>query len=378
MGDRGLSAPHAQKLISPNQTFDMKSRFPTEPPVPPPSQPLPEKPFVLPSERGIVSARQKAREVSGVQPMLKRSDTEKPGAGYSFSGRTTKTTSGRREDDEQPPQQQQTSKLVEMLNTAQQEIHTQAEKLREMEEVLRKEREARTAAEARVERLESSKLIPGTDAPVSSTLETSSAPSPQQAPPLSPSEEDADVPARVQSKLDLMRSEMDSMRTAMERYRQRAEIAEADAEKNRKTLTEMVKGIRRREDAAAKEKHERLKALKKEGWMDGSDDESVGKSSSAHVLTNGDVAHKPARLRSFVDENGTITGPPARLRPSSDAQASPTAPSPEQKEGSQLATVLPQGAFAQSAPYASMLGVVLLGVGMMAYLNGWQNVARER
>jgi len=28
----------------------------------------------------------------------------------------------------------------------------------------------------------------------------------------------------------------------------------------------------------------------------------------------------------------------------------------------------------QSAPYASMLGVVLLGVGIMAYLNGWQKM----
>ncbi len=32
----------------------------------------------------------------------------------------------------------------------------------------------------------------------------------------------------------------------------------------------------------------------------------------------------------------------------------------------------------QSAPYASILGVVLLGVGMMAYLNGWQKGVVDR
>jgi hypothetical protein len=29
-----------------------------------------------------------------------------------------------------------------------------------------------------------------------------------------------------------------------------------------------------------------------------------------------------------------------------------------------------------SAPYASMLGVVLIGMGLMAYMNGWQKVER--
>lgn len=28
----------------------------------------------------------------------------------------------------------------------------------------------------------------------------------------------------------------------------------------------------------------------------------------------------------------------------------------------------------EASPYASMLGVVLLGVGLMAYLNGWQKM----
>lgn len=37
-----------------------------------------------------------------------------------------------------------------------------------------------------------------------------------------------------------------------------------------------------------------------------------------------------------------------------------------------------QEQLAQTAPYASLIGVVLLGVGMMAWLNGWQKVMPER
>lgn len=29
-----------------------------------------------------------------------------------------------------------------------------------------------------------------------------------------------------------------------------------------------------------------------------------------------------------------------------------------------------------SGPYASMVGVVLIGIGLMAYLNGWQKIER--
>ena len=36
-----------------------------------------------------------------------------------------------------------------------------------------------------------------------------------------------------------------------------------------------------------------------------------------------------------------------------------------------------QDQLVQSAPYASILGVVILGMGMMAYLNGWQKIAER-
>lgn len=391
MGDRGLPTPPSQKLISPNRTFDTKSRYTFEPPGPPPQQPLPEKP-------NAPALRTKARESSSAQPQLRRHDTERPrGPNGSISTKLVR-------QDETP----QAPKLVEMLNSAQKELSTQGVRLHEMEETLRKERQARSLAEARASQLESAKLIPGTEATVSTSL---GAVTKERA--LEEASEEDDVPARVQAKLDLMRAEMEGMRAQMERYRQRAENAEAESEKDRKTLTEMVKAIRQREDSAAstgREKREQhIGKQRDEGLLAREDNDSVshigvGNDPSMHEATEdnseGSIildlldgaqgsgvpdSRQGTRRRSIANANGTMTGPLSRLKPASSKESivlkskSPGASEALVSTTSTAISPLPQGAFMQSAPYASMLGVVLLGVGMMAYLNGWQNVVpRER
>jgi len=295
-----------------------------------------------------------------------------------------------------------------MLNSAQKELSTQGVRLHEMEETLRKERQARSLAEARASQLESAKLIPGTEATVSTSL---GAVTKERA--LEETSEEDDVPARVQAKLDLMRAEMEGMRAQMERYRQRAENAEAESEKDRKTLTEMVKAIRQREDSAAstgREKREQhIGKQRDEGLLAREDNDSVshigvGNDPSMHEATEdnseGSIildlldgaqgsgvpdSRQGTRRRSIANANGTMTGPLSRLKPASSKESivlkskSPGASEALVSTTSTASSPLPQGAFMQSAPYASMLGVVLLGVGMMAYLNGWQNVVpRER
>lgn len=322
------------------------------------------------------------------------------------------TLAGKPSKHEDPPQ---VPKLVEMLNNAQKEITTHVEKLREMEEALQKEREARSSAEARASRLESAKLIPGTSLPLSNP--SSLSPDSETKLPES-AESDEDIPARVQQKLDLMNAEMDGMRAQMERYRQRAEVAEAESERNRKTLTEMVKGIRKREDAAAaaaKEKRDRLK----QELLEGKDAEStsnpgtgetahsnkgadahekaVSKDASSEALTNGvltiganvdgEDGRNDGRRKdiSHAGDNfatGSVSPPKSIIMdvisPESSSIHSPQEGDKTASTTSTSMALASQGAFVQSAPYASMLGVILLGVGMMAYLNGWQNIPRER
>lgn len=200
-------SPANSVRISPIKDNNLKARF-SDPPAPPPQQPLPEKPNAASS--------------------LKRSDTERP-----------KTASPVRSD-------AQMSTLTEALNNAKKEIETQGLRLRDLESLLSEERRAREDAEERANRLERESIKEpeplaqeDEDANVANEtvieevgndgLENGSA---------SPS---ADTTARLQHRLETMMLEMNEMKQQMERYRERAEAAEND----RKSLAEMIENIRK-------------------------------------------------------------------------------------------------------------------------------------
>ncbi len=204
------ASPINQVRISPIKDGSLKARF-SDPPAPPPQQPLPEKPDVALS--------------------LRRSDTERP-----------KTASPVRSD-------AQLSALTEALTSAKKEIETQGMRLRDLETLLNEERRAREDAEERAARLEretnkdheDTETVLGED----ETPEIEAADTQHEE--LTGSENGTtspsiaeDATARLQQRLEVMMSEMNEMKQQMERYRERAETAEAD----RKTLAEMIENIR--------------------------------------------------------------------------------------------------------------------------------------
>lgn len=211
------ASPINPSRTSPIKDFNLKARF-SDPPAPPPQQPLPEKPDAASS--------------------LRRSDTERP-----------KTGSPVRSD-------AQTSALTEALSSAKKELESQSIRLRDLEAMLNEERRAREDAEERADRLERETVgenqdqedhhINGTirggrsdgveEEEKNSVLESGSA---------SPGA--ADTTARLQQRLELMVTEMNEMKQQMERYRERAETAEAD----RTSLAEMIESIRRDNAKAA-------------------------------------------------------------------------------------------------------------------------------
>ncbi|KAF1942157.1 factor arrest protein 10 [Clathrospora elynae] len=205
------SSPINQVRISPIKDNSLKARF-SDPPAPPPQQPLPEKPDAATS--------------------LRRSNTER-----------SKTTSPMRSD-------AQLSSLTEALSSAKKEIESQGTRLKDLETLLNEERRAREDAEERANRLERETVKDREDQePVLVNgdihkLETAE----QEQEELTGAENGSVSPrsaenttARLQQRLELMMSEMNEMKQQMERYRDRAETAEAD----RKTLTEMVENIRK-------------------------------------------------------------------------------------------------------------------------------------
>jgi len=327
--------------------LDGKPRF-SDPPAPPPQQPLPEKPDVIRSH-GFDSGT----------PSLKRSTTERPRSVPNVPH-------------ERPEPTSQIILLVEELATAKKEIDAQNARMRDLEDMLQKEREARETAETLAKRLEiesSSKMngFPKTGMggsileeafePPSETLPEKIESSPNAAEELPATAVSVEASTtKLQERLDLMMAEMREMKEHMESYRKRAETAEAERDSDRKTLAEMVEKIRSDEQSRRSSSTERGRSLSKKA-----------QTAAKHLVTDGDEVNSDT-IPHFKKEDtqndkagGDSTGTGVLENPLAVALSRPP--------GSDHLLY-------NSAPYASMLGVVLIGMGLMAYMNGWQKVER--
>lgn len=323
---------------------DTKARF-SDPPAPPPQQPLPEKPDIARSQ--------------GDSPSLKRSTTERPKTGPS-------NTSPIRQDN-----LSQIIQLTEALNSAKREIDTQTAKMRELEERLQQERQAREAAEELAKRLEgdAQSRINGTTNlhTEDSTLEEAFEPPVEQKgegekvlsedETTTPSEPKEDNTAFLQSQIDRMLSEMKELRDQVDTYKKQAEEATSERDADRKTLAEMVRQIRQRDEEAA--------ALKVAA-QSRARSRSNGRERSSTITTREPSRGRPVSHRGEPGL-GSITEDSTDDKPtlSRANTITPTPRSPSKRAVSDQAIM-------ESLPYASMLGVVLIGMGLMAYINGWQ------
>lgn len=314
--------------------LDPSARF-AEPPAPPPQQPLPEKPDIsLASPSGS----------NGLHRLI-RADTARPNSAI------TSPTSA---------QNSHILSLVEALSLAKKELDAQGTKVRQLEEMLQQERTAREGAEERARRLEQGV----SSRPASAVEEVVDPRSEDKATsPISNASEkvetelsSAELEKNLQSRLDHMMADMQRMKKDMEQYQARAEIAETDATQARISLSGMIRRLREKDSAtaAALEKEIDLSILNMDGNGPLTPDSNKALSHSA----------SPSKYSPGL-ANGHVRAP-SRL--------------PEQLERA-MATILRDSsgdpnAMAQSAPYVSMLGVVLLGVCAMAYLNSWQKAEK--
>lgn len=331
--------------------IDHLSRF-SDPPAPPPQQPLPEKPDAPPRHSP-------SDQVVSHSP-LRRSDTEKPKPSAAGGSPITREPS-------------QILSLVEALAAAKKEIDSQGARVKELEDMLHRERSARECAEERAKKLE---LSPVKGPKQESEVEAAFEPPPELDDQTTmeesndsqtlgsdrsetavrtteqPSEKDvvsqtAVSPAdSLQHRLDAMVAEMGVMKQQLNEYKQRAETAEEEKVHARKTLAEMIEKYRleRSESPEDKSKGHRL-----EKEIDG-------------IPTPGpDGALSSKKLGSLVANEPMPSNNLKELESAATAFA-------KQRHRSNVMD--------HSAPYASMLGVVLLGVGIMAYLNGWQKIEK--
>jgi hypothetical protein len=352
--------PEPPKTHLPNGNISFRSdggktRF-SEPPAPPPSQPLPEKPDA-------------ARPASSDVPSLKRATTERP---------KPAGTSPIRQDNSL----NQILLLTEALNNAKRELSNHTARVRDLEEMLSKEREARLHAEDMMHRMEESsqsKMNGSADAPLvnghseldkafdppaeqgpppSSESEShSAAPEPETAPP-QPDKAEL-LAAAFQARIDSMALEMSSLREQLEAFRLRAEKAESERDADRKTLAEMVLQIRQRDEEEKKQAAARKSR-------------SVSKDRRQPPSMDRHPEEKPvSEMNGGTVEAETQTGSPTE-GVLSDRPNLSRATTIKPGGGALAVQAQQDSGLIQTLPYASMIGVVLFGMGLMAYLNGWQ------
>lgn len=316
---------------------DSFSRF-SDPPAPPPQQPLPEKPDALP------------RNGTDALSPLKRSETEKSKLGPNSP--VTRENS-------------QILSLIEALSSAKRELDSQGARVKELEALLIQERNARESAEEKARSLEmkSTQFAPGPTADAETEDDSTKKPTemeePKTMPPDADISTDSDAPTSekqslaesqtdvLQRRLESMILEMEEMKKQVTMFKDRADVAENEAVEARKSLAEMIETLRQ-------ERAERAQGNAVSGAQTDAP-ASAGSSSEP---------------RESAEETGSVCA-----EQSQPTTATPSGTKAVDNADTTFATQSHRhDVLEQSSPFASMLGVVLLGVGLMAYLNGWQKM----
>lgn len=161
----------------------------------------------------------------------------------------------------------------------------------------------------------------------------------------------AEAANRLQRRVEEMMLELQSAKAEIEAYKLRTEAAEEENAKTRKTLAEMVEDIQRKEEAR--------KARERQS---GSQTESVDVR-NAGMQSCVDMAHDEIMETAI---NGTV-------KQSDIVKKLPNGAAIAPEDLTRTSLVLSKR---NAAPYVSIIGVMLLGVGMMAVLNSWQKGER--
>lgn len=388
--NNSTNSPRSQPSHSSKVTSKI-NRLADAPPAPPPSQPLPEKPRI--SRSGTSDS-----PVTQFPPFAGPSGREIANSISSNDNHNNDTSdislhnlalSAARNDSDM------FATLIESLSNAKRELDVQGARVKELEALFQQERSARKLAEEKVRKLEELQRIAAEA--VNSSNNGESGDSEADANTASPKEDDkqmhdkspsvseAENTASLQEqhelkkRLDSLLSEMDDMRQKMAQYKETAEKAEADADESRKALANMVETMRReREEAqlakAAADRNIADETISPPSVPPESDDtkqeEQPRESLEQQPRASGDVSNEKdsseVRSSSQPETCPIPTTTSAKLHTETRDPARPTAFSTKQQFS------LPS--VEETTPYTSMMGVVLIGVGIMAYLNGWGRV----
>ncbi|CUS07562.1 unnamed protein product [Tuber aestivum] len=353
---------------------------------PAPTEPLPAPP--VPVHTGPAQKRVSAPPL--IPPSTHVQEHLRGQQVYDSSRNTPKLRSEKTEGPEPP---QQLHGLVGALEEAHRELQAKTVRVKELEETLKRERSAREVAEVRAARLENAsravressrergfkefdaekiradetiglsdevhelrneKLLDGQPEALDDedrdiyddhTVSVKVDPSAQGA---------AEAAERLQRRVEQMMAELQSAKEEIERYKRQAEVAEHEGVKSKRTLSEMVEKIRK-DEQARKLLHEKEAA---------SQTDSVAVKNTGIQVLSGDMVESGGDFHL----NGVIKPTGGKVAPLNGSRGSGQMGSKRSKESN--LTISKRDA----APYASIIGVMLIGVGLMAVLNRWHKV----
>ena len=269
----------------------------------------------------------------------------------------------------------QLSSLTEALTNAKKEIETQGMRLRDLETLLNEERRAREDAEERAARLERETNKDHGDAETvvgDNDAEEAEAAGPEHEELTGsengsvPSDSTEDTTARLQQRLELMMSEMNEMKQQMERYRERAETAEAD----RKTLAEMIENIRK--DNAKTESNEARRRSRSDSASEKPSVQTGVYPGDGHESEEGEIV---IIREKDVDEDGPEASALGVSRQNGHG-VQHKGSKPSRNTESLVAQRLDRNPMYYGGPVGAMVTVVAIGVAVMAMLNQYPKAER--
>lgn len=278
--------------------------------------------------------------------------------------------SGKSDQSDQLDSPHQLLSLVDELAQAKKEMELKSSRVQDLEEALRKERRAREEAEVRAAQLENASR--GLQSNHQDPEHVGSAESEQWGDNVSIAESDAETvigdsesttSADIESitraaaeaaqlhqkRMEAMMLELQQAKENMEQYRLRAEKAEQERDADRKTLNEMILSIRRDEEKR------RTRSASHSSQTDHSSTQNAGVQ-AGNTVENGQV----------VKSNGAVVVPQQGHKKPNGALS--VTPKPPKHSGVESTLIVPRS---DSAPYMTMVGVMVLGLTIMAAVNRW-------
>ena len=185
--------------------------------------------------------------------------------------------------------------------------------------------------------------------------------------------------AQWQKKIEEMMAELKAAKEEIESYKKRVRTAEEEGEQSRRTLSEMVAKIRADEERRKKERKERSVQTEKkpEGVViQAPTMVSCGVQAGVVVLESDGCGGVVMAEGAFVG-NGNGNGVVKMANGTMGVKVKSREQSPHRPQTTELIRLNGgRGLVKESMPYVSIVGVVIIGVGIMAILNTWQKVER--